>query len=165
MLLMHQPSRRSVAVSLHKVNTITLYFERVRADRWHPLSQISKKKKSKVWGVIWLIIAFIFFISGVLVGLVAFKVRCSHKQILRYILSLSSLFCNFCSCVCLVGIGGSATTRCEALFACSRNERRNSDVTINTACSITQHLVICITRFAVIIGIAFVHSQAISARL
>ena len=147
MLLMHQPSRRSVAVSLHKVNPITLYFERVRADCWHPLFTNFKKK---VWGVIWLIIAFIFFISGVLVGLVAFKVRYSYKQILRYILSLSLFFCNFCSCICLVGIGGSAKTRCEALFACSRDERRNSDVTIDTACIITQHLVICITRFAVI---------------
>jgi uncharacterized BrkB/YihY/UPF0761 family membrane protein len=29
----------------------------------------------KVWGVIWLIIAFIFFILGILVGIVAFKVR------------------------------------------------------------------------------------------
>jgi hypothetical protein len=27
-----------------------------------------------VWGVIWLIIAFIFFVAGILVGLVAFKV-------------------------------------------------------------------------------------------
>ena len=30
---------------------------------------------SSVWGVIWLIIAFCFFAGGVLVGLVAFKVR------------------------------------------------------------------------------------------
>jgi hypothetical protein len=81
-------------------------FERVRADRWHPFSQISK---NKVWGVIWLIIAFIFFICGILVGLVAFKVCYSHKQILRYILS-SSLFCDFglgiFAHVCSVGIGG-----------------------------------------------------------
>lgn len=28
-----------------------------------------------VWGVIWLIIAFCFFAAGILVGLVAFKVR------------------------------------------------------------------------------------------
>ena len=30
---------------------------------------------SQVWGVIWLIIAFIFFAAGVLVGLVLFKVE------------------------------------------------------------------------------------------
>jgi hypothetical protein len=76
-------------------------FELLRADRWHPLSQISKI----VWGVIWLIIAFIFFISGILIGIVAFKVGYSHKQILRYILSLSWLGV-LCSYVCFVGIGG-----------------------------------------------------------
>jgi len=30
---------------------------------------------SQVWGVIWLIIAFIFFAAGVLVGLALFKVK------------------------------------------------------------------------------------------
>jgi hypothetical protein len=30
---------------------------------------------AQVWGVIWLVIAFLFFILGVLVGIVAFKVR------------------------------------------------------------------------------------------
>jgi hypothetical protein len=121
-------------------------FERVHIDRWHPFSQISK---NKVWGVIWLIVAFIFFISGVLVGIVAFKVCYSRKQILRYILSWGCY-----SYVCFVGIGGSAKRRCEALFARSRVERRNSNVAIDTACTITQHLVICITRFAMIISIA-----------
>jgi hypothetical protein len=33
-----------------------------------------------VWGVIWLIIAFLFFIAGVLVGIVAFKVSYPHKR-------------------------------------------------------------------------------------
>ena len=31
-------------------------------------------QKKSVWGVIWLIIAFIFFAAGVVVGLVSFKV-------------------------------------------------------------------------------------------
>jgi hypothetical protein len=35
--------------------------------------------KQKVWGVIWLVIAFIFFILGILVGIIAFKVRYPHK--------------------------------------------------------------------------------------
>jgi hypothetical protein len=28
-----------------------------------------------VWGVIWLVIAFIFFLLGIMVGILAFKVR------------------------------------------------------------------------------------------
>jgi hypothetical protein len=37
-----------------------------------------------VWGVIWLVIAFIFFILGILVGILAFKVRHPlHLQLLR----------------------------------------------------------------------------------
>jgi hypothetical protein len=54
--------------------------------------------------------------------------------------------------MCFVGIGGSAKRRCQALFARSRDERRYSDVVIDTA--ITQHLVICITRSVMIINIA-----------
>ena len=96
-----------------------------------------------MWGVIWLIIAFIFFILGILIGIVAFKVC---------IILILGIF--FCSYVRFVGIGGSAKGRFQTLFALSRVERRNFDVAIDTACPITQHLVICITRFAMIIGIA-----------
>lgn len=60
-----------------------------------------------------------------------------------------------------VGIGGSAEARCGSLFARSRVERRNSNVVIDTACSIAQHVVICLTRFAVIISISIVRSMAI----
>jgi len=35
---------------------------------------------SQVWGVIWLIIAFIFFICGILVGLVAFKESAAEQK-------------------------------------------------------------------------------------
>lgn len=53
-----------------------------------------------MWGVIWLVIAFIFFISGVLVGIVAFKVCYSRKQTLRYIAVLAwgnlAHICMFC---------------------------------------------------------------------
>jgi len=35
---------------------------------------------SQVWGVIWLIIAFIFFISGILVGIVAFKESAAQQK-------------------------------------------------------------------------------------
>ena len=100
-------------------------------------------KQNKVWGVIWLIIAFIFFLLGILIGIVAFKVC---------IILILGVFYSY---VRFVGIGGSAKRRFEALFALSRVvERRNFDVAIDTACPITQHLVICITRFAMIIGIA-----------
>jgi hypothetical protein len=101
-----------------------------------------------VWGVIWLFIAFVFFISGVLVGIVAFKVCYSRKQILKYIIITIFDLAH----MCFVGIGGSAKRRCEALFARSRDERRYSNVAIDTACTITQHLVIRITRFAMIIN-------------
>ena len=40
-------------------------------------------KNDSVWGVFWLIIAFCFFVGGVLVGLVAFKVSCQHIYIRR----------------------------------------------------------------------------------
>jgi len=34
---------------------------------------------STVWGVIWLVIAFIFFLLGIMVGILAFKVRHSLR--------------------------------------------------------------------------------------
>lgn len=98
-----------------------------------------------------------FFICGILVGLVAFKVCCSHIQILIYF-----WLGDFCLYVYFAGIGGSTETRCGSLFARSWVERRNSNVVIDTACSIAQHIVICITRFAVINGISIVRSMAIS---
>jgi len=41
-------------------------------SRFHGTATLTKKA---VWGVIWLIIAFVFFAAGIIVGLVAFKVR------------------------------------------------------------------------------------------
>ncbi len=38
---------------------------------------VKHSSQKQVWGVIWLVIAFIFFILGILVGIVAFKVRYS----------------------------------------------------------------------------------------
>jgi hypothetical protein len=42
----------------------------------------------QVWGVIWLIIAFIFFAAGILVGLAAFKV-----ELLAYVRDSVCLVC------------------------------------------------------------------------
>jgi hypothetical protein len=68
-----------------------------------------------VWGVIWLIIAFLFFILGVFVGLIAFKVRFvpvffRHVKMTRVLVT------------CL-GIDCAARTGCEALLAYARLEQ------------------------------------------
>jgi hypothetical protein len=53
--------------------------------------------------------------------------------------------------VCFVGIDGSARTRCEALFACARVERRDGVAAIDTACIITWHIVFYVALFPMII--------------
>jgi hypothetical protein len=35
---------------------------------------------SQVWGVIWLVVAFLFFIAGILVGIVAFKESTAQQE-------------------------------------------------------------------------------------
>lgn len=60
---MHLRSRGSVGVSHLKVR----FHVKPSRSLWF-LSVLA------VWGVIWLLIAFIFFAAGVLVGLAAFKV-------------------------------------------------------------------------------------------
>ena len=47
-------------------------------------------KFSKVWGVIWLVIAFIFFLLGLMVGILAFKVR-PHPKYAVLLLSFTLL--------------------------------------------------------------------------
>ena len=76
---------RSIVATLLNSRTFAVVFRRkVRldsspshgfgADRtfYHPCST--------VWGVIWLIIAFVFFAAGVIVGLLAFKVCAYHHR-------------------------------------------------------------------------------------
>ena len=61
-----------------------------------------------MWGVIWLIVAFFFFILGVFVGLIAFKVlfcSCVSKHVKMTRVSVTRL-----------GIDRAARTGCEALF-------------------------------------------------
>ena len=52
------------------VATATLFIKRVFVD-----GRTLFFFQNAVWGVIWLVIAFLFFILGILVGIVAFKVR------------------------------------------------------------------------------------------
>ena len=110
------------------------------------LNANTNSKKQKVWGVIWLVIAFLFFILGILIGIIAFKVRYLHVQIYFCLFGLGVLL--IWRYVFFVAIDGRARTRSEALFARARDERRNGVAAIDTTCAITWHLVFYIARFA-----------------
>ena len=71
---------------------------------------------STVWGVIWLVIAFIFFLLGIMVGILAFKVR--HH--LKYAVFLFYFMWLIVTCDCCVAIGGSAKGGRGALLARAR---------------------------------------------
>jgi hypothetical protein len=104
-----------------------------------------------VWGVIWLIIAFIFFMLGIFVGIIAFKV-CLASRADVYTLYLQFWLWGLAHSrrMCLVGIDGPAGTRREALFARARVKQRDCVIAIDTACAITQHLIGYIARFALL---------------
>jgi hypothetical protein len=81
---------------------------------WHVLT--AERFFSKVWGVIWLVIAFIFFLLGIMVGILAFKVR-HHPKYAVLLLSFTLLTV---ACDCCVAIGGPAREGCRALLARAR---------------------------------------------
>ena len=139
MLLMHQPSRRFVAVSHRRVR---------RSCLRHPFLQWSvcadRRAILKVWGVIWLFIAFIFFVLGVLVGILAFKVRRHGEDICctaLYLRAHRDVFCvrnrrlskrrtRSISCPCR----GRRTAR--ALCRCCRRLSRCSSAPCRPHCSL-----------------------------
>ena len=71
-----------------------------------------------VWGVIWLIQAFAFFVAGVLIGLVAFKVRTFSR-------TAEAIHDNVTLATHLAGIRIAAGRRLEALPARARIKRRD----------------------------------------
>jgi hypothetical protein len=60
--------------------------------------------------------------------------------------------CSSRRCVCFVGLGGPAKRKSEALFARAWVKWRDCVVAIDTACTITQHLVVYVARFAMIMA-------------
>lgn len=90
-------------------------------------------------------ISFIFVSLGILVGIIAFKVRYPHKQ--TYVLRGLADFAG----VHFLGIGGSAKRKREALFACALVEWRDCVVDFDAACAVARHLVVYISCFVMII--------------
>jgi hypothetical protein len=114
----------------------------------------------KVWGVIWLVIAFIFFILGVFVGIIAFKVTPIHYVLYllcvltkrRVITLFFFSFPLFVCCGFFVAIGGSAGAGRGALFARAGVEecRDRYVVSVESSRAARRHAVFCISRFAMI---------------
>ena len=72
-------SPRFVAVALRKVCSTS-----------NPPPALHLPSRYAVWGVIWLLIAFCFFAAGLIVGIVAFKVRFSSPVYHRTLLFIHS---------------------------------------------------------------------------
>jgi hypothetical protein len=97
-----------------------------------------------VWGVIWLFIAFCFFVAGIIIGLVAFKV---------HLASTSETDCTIDMRRC-VGIDCAAERGCEALLAYAWLERCTPAAGICTAGTALQRAVVRGSCIAVITHVA-----------
>ncbi len=142
MLLMHQPSRRFVAVSHRRVRRSCL---RPPFLQWSVCAD--RSAILKVWGVIWLFIAFIFFVLGVMVGILAFKVRRHGEDICCTALYLRAHRDVFC-----VGIDGSAREGRGALLARAGVEERRGRfaAVVDASHAARRHPVVRIARLAMI---------------